>query len=197
MKIIAICAGKLKPLMIEAHPNYPYVLSGIDKKPISTCEQPEEVEVNLLGITQDEQADLEVHGGLEKAIYAYPIEHYPFWQESLLKATGKPKDWTHGQLGENLTVQGFFEKDVFIGDRWLIGGVELVVTKLREPCFKLNAKMGFAEASKLMLQTARSGWYLRVLQPGTIQAGERIQVIPGKREISIHDQTQARIRKDR
>jgi MOSC domain-containing protein YiiM len=188
MRILAICAGKVNPLYGIDHPDYKSVQSGINKKPLSTLSQAIDIEIGKLGIHGDEQADLEVHGGLEKAIYAYPFEHYSYWEDTYQQECHEEPNWQPGQFGENLLVEGFSENEVFVGDLWTIGDVELAVVKMREPCFKFNAKMGFSSASKKMIQTARSGWYLRVLKSGSIKAGDTIKVTPGSKEISISDQ---------
>lgn len=197
MKILAICAGRVKPLFGIDHPNHRIVLSGIDKTAISTLGDPRPVHVSRLGIQTDEQADLEVHGGLEKAVYAYPQEHYNFWTELLNKQGKNSPEWSFGQVGENLSIRGLLEDQVYVGDRWQIGDVELAVVKSREPCYKFNAKMGFPEAAKQMIASSRSGWYLRVLSTGHIQAGDTIHIIPGSRDISIRDQNNALLKKHR
>ena len=166
------------------------VASGIHKKSISHLQNPVSVEIHHLGIKGDEQADLSVHGGIEKAIYVYPAEHYVFWNELLTRETKKPVHLQYGAIGENFTIEGLLETEVFVGDKLLIGDLEFVVVKLREPCFKFNAALGYKGASKAMLQSGFSGWYLRVLKTGTVAAGAQITVIPGAREISIAQQNQ-------
>jgi MOSC domain-containing protein YiiM len=100
-------------------------------------------------------------------------------------------DLPHGYFGENLTISGLLEDSVFVGDRWQMGGVECVVVKLRTPCYKFTARTGVGTVGKEMIRTARSGWYLRVLQLGSICPGDAITVIPGPRERSILEQNQA------
>lgn len=195
IKILAICAGKVKPLTGINHPDYSSVPSGIFKEPLSTLQEAHPVSIGTLGILGDEQADLEVHGGLEKAVYAYPSEHYSYWRDIYLEELKKSPEWLPGQFGENLLIEGLTEKEVFVGDQWKIGELELAVVKMREPCFKFNAKMGFSSASKKMVESGRSGWYLRVLKPGMIKAGDTIQITPGKQEISIKEQNQRLLKK--
>ncbi|NBQ29983.1 MAG: MOSC domain-containing protein, partial [Burkholderiaceae bacterium] len=146
------------------------------------------------GIASDEQADHLAHGGIEKALYAYPIEHYPHWTNYLSEAKKTAMDLPHGYFGENLTISGLLEDSVFIGDRWQMGGVECVVVKLRTPCYKFTARTGVGTVGKEMIRTARSGWYLRVLQLGSICPGDAITVIPGPRETSILEQNQASLK---
>jgi len=189
-KIISISTGQIKSLNPERATGANNILSAIVKTPVSSLAQPLSVEVGTLGIAGDEQADMEVHGGIEKAVYVYPIEHYEFWQTTFVQMIRRDPTipLAHGFFGENLTVQGFLESEVFLGDRWFIGKAIFQVAKLREPCFKFNIKTGFKGAAKAMIQTGNSGWYLRVLHPGVIQAGDLIRVEPGAREISIADQ---------
>ncbi|QWE20418.1 MOSC domain-containing protein [Polynucleobacter sp. AP-Kolm-20A-A1] len=190
MRLISISAGKVAPLFGNHHPNYKSVASAIRKNVVSDLENPISVEITALGVLGDEQADLSVHGGIEKAIYVYPSEHYAFWNELLTRETKKPVDLQRGAIGENFTIEGLAETEVFVGDRLQIGVLEFVVVKLREPCFKFNAAMGYKGASKAMLQSGFSGWYLRVLKTGALNAGSVITVIPGSRETSIAQQNQ-------
>ena len=172
------------------HPDYKSVASAIHKKVLSDLENIAPVEITMLGVKGDEQADLSVHGGIEKAIYVYPAEHYTFWNELLTRETKKPVHLQHGAIGENFTIEGLLETEVCIGDRLQIGALEFAVVKLREPCFKFNAAVGYKGASKAMLQSGFSGWYLRVIKTGVLTAGAEITLIPGAREISIAQQNQ-------
>ena len=188
MKLISISSGKVLPLFGNHHPDYKSVASAIRKNSISNLQNPSTVEITSLGVKGDEQADLSVHGGIEKAIYVYPSEHYDFWNQLLTRETKKSTLLQHGAIGENFTIEGLLEADVFVGDKLLIGDLQFSVVKLREPCFKFNAAMGYKGASKAMLQSGFSGWYLRVIKTGTLTAGAQITVIPGAREISIAQQ---------
>ena len=188
MRLISISAGKVAPLFGNHHPDYKSVASAIHKKSISNIQNPSAIEITSLGVRGDEQADLNVHGGIEKAIYVYPVEHYDFWNELLTRETKKTTDLQPGAIGENFTIEGLLETEVFVGDKLLIGDLEFAVMKLREPCFKFNAKLGYKGASKAMLQSGFSGWYLRVLKAGTLAAGAQITIIPGARDISIAQQ---------
>jgi len=190
MRLLSISSGKVAPLFGNHHPDYKSVASAIRKKVVSDLENPTPIEITSLGVKSDEQADLSVHGGLEKAIYVYPAEHYAFWNELLARETKKPVDLKHGAIGENFTIEGLLETEVFVGDKFIISGLEFAVVKLREPCFKFNAAVGYKGASKAMLQSGFSGWYLRVLKTGMVFAGAEITVIPGSREISISQQNQ-------
>ncbi|QWE16445.1 MOSC domain-containing protein [Polynucleobacter sp. AP-Nino-20-G2] len=191
MRLLSISTGKVAALFGSHHPNYQRVASAINKQSISDLAHPLPVEITRLGVTGDEQADPSVHGGMEKAIYVYPIEHYTFWSELLTRETKKSINLPIGAFGENFTIEGLLEAEVFVGDVLTIGDLEFTVTKLREPCFKFNAKMGYKGAAKAMLQSGFSGWYLRVNRTGLITPGAQIAITPGQRITSIADQNQA------
>lgn len=147
----------------------------------------DEVPVMPLGLFGDEQADLSIHGGLEKAVYAYPSEHYAFWQHARQQAgLGRIDDsLPHGSLGENLTLAGLLESGVWAGDVLKFPHCELRVTLPREPCYKFNASIGFTGASKRMAQSGFCGFYLAVETPGVLRAGESFKLIAGRRSVSI------------
>jgi MOSC domain-containing protein YiiM len=188
MRLLSISSGKVAPLFGVNHPNYISAVSAIDKRIISHVDQPTPVQIKSLGVVGDEQADLSVHGGLEKAIYVYPIEHYVFWNELLSRERKQTVKLELGAMGENFTIEGLLEDAVFVGDKLTIGELEFTVVKLREPCFKLNAKMKYKGAAKAMLQSGKSGWYLRVNKPGILSAGAQIDLTPGQRITSIASQ---------
>ena len=190
MRLLSISAGKVAPLFGNHHPDYKSVASAIRKKVVSDLKNPAPSEITALGVRGDEQADLSVHGGIEKAIYVYPAEHYAFWNQLLTRETKRPVDLQHGAIGENFTIEGLLETEVFVGDKLIIGELEFAVVKLREPCFKFNAAVSYKGASKAMLQSGFSGWYLRVLKTGVLSAGTAITLIPGSRNISIAEQNQ-------
>jgi MOSC domain-containing protein YiiM len=196
MKLISINSGKVGPLFANQHQDRTVVMSGIKKNSISHTEQPSPVEINALGVIGDEQADPTVHGGIEKAIYVYPHEHYPFWNALLSRELKKPMDLKPGAMGENFTITGLLEENVFVGDTLQIGDLEFVVTKLREPCFKFNARMGYKGAAKAMLQSGYCGWYMRVITPGTLIAGSKINHRPGRQETAIADQVRSIAKRD-
>lgn len=158
------------------------------------------VGVGRLGLDGDEQADLSVHGGLSKALYAFASEHYAVWRT--LRAQAGVALWDeplpHGAFGENLTLEGLTEAEAFVGDRLCFqGGVELAVSEPRLPCFKFDAAMGFRQASKMMAQSGHCGFYLQVVVPGRLAAGEDFELRPGAREVSIRDLFRARVRPGR
>jgi MOSC domain-containing protein YiiM len=147
------------------------------------------------GLEIDEQADLSVHGGLEKAVYTYPSEHYDFWRAERQAAGlgGIDASLNFGALGENLTLQGLLESEVWVGDELHFANCRLRVTQPREPCSKFNAAMGFNTASKRMAQSGYCGFYLAVDQPGTLQAGESFTLVPGPRRASVPERFAAKM----
>jgi MOSC domain-containing protein YiiM len=139
------------------------------------------VQVAKLNLDGDRQADLNVHGGVNKAVYAYPVEHYEFWRERY-----PDFPWQWGAFGENLTVEGILEGDLHVGDQVAIGSVLLTVTQPRTPCFKLGIKFGTNRILKEFLESGRSGFYFSVAREGELEAGDEIRVIPaGAGQITI------------
>ena len=156
------------------------------------------VPVGVLGLLGDEQADLSVHGGLAKAVYAYPAEHYGFWrhqreQAGVANLAGMDDQLEPGAMGENLTLSGLLESGVWVGDVLQFLNCTLRVEQPREPCFKFNAVMGFNSAAKAMAQSGFCGFYLSVDQPGTVQAGESFELLPGPRRMGIPERFNARM----
>jgi MOSC domain-containing protein YiiM len=143
------------------------VRTSIFKSPVSG-----RVRVTRLSVEGDQQSDLAVHGGIEKAVYAYPAEHYAFWREEL---PGLDLPW--GAFGENFTTEGFLEGSVRIGDRLRVGSAELVVTQPRMPCFKLGIRFGRPDMVKRFQRSGRSGFYLAVVQEGEVAAGDSFALI--------------------
>ena len=141
------------------------------------------VAVKEMNITGDAQADLRVHGGWSKAVYAYPGEHYDFWRKEFSgMALGD------SQFGENLTTEGLIETDVFIGDRFRMGTAEFVVTEPRMPCSKLGVRFGRKDIIRRFLQSRRSGFYLAVTKTGDIGAGDEIERISrDENKVSVTD----------
>ena len=140
--------------------------------------------VGPLGLAGDEQADTTVHGGLDKAVYAYPVEHYAWWIEQRRTSVMFP-ELPYGSFGENLTTAGVLEASLFVGDVLLFADCTLRVTQPRSPCFKFNAVMDDPAAHRRMRETGFSGFYLAVDRPGTLAAGEEFEVIPGQRRVPL------------
>jgi MOSC domain-containing protein YiiM len=166
------------------------VLTAIGKRGVAGA-----VAVRPLGLVGDEQADLSVHGGLSKAVYAYPSEHYAFWQT--VRAQAKVSLWDEalppGSMGENLTLEGLLESQVCVGDVLRFPDCELAVSEPRFPCFKFNAALGFKQALQMMQANAWCGFYLAVRVPGTLQAGQAFELVHGPREVGITELFRARV----
>jgi len=141
--------------------------TGIFKKPVSGP-----VALRKLNLDGDRQADLVVHGGPFKAVYAYPSEHYGFWREEL---PGTNLPW--GMFGENFTTQGLFEAELHIGDRLRIGTAILVVRQPRIPCYKLALKFHRNDIQARFLRSGRSGFYFSVEQEGMVEAGSSFELL--------------------
>ncbi len=186
MRIVSVNVARASAIEIQGR----RVLTAIAKRPVAGP-----VAVRPLNLDGDEQADLSVHGGLSKAVYAYPVEHYPFWQT--VRAQARVAAWDevlpHGALGENLSVEGLLESQVWIGDLLRFPDCELLVSEPRYPCFKLNAAMGFNQAVKLMAANAWCGYYLAVRTAGTLTAGDSFELIPGPREVGIQELFRSRM----
>jgi MOSC domain-containing protein YiiM len=163
MKVISVNVGLPRTVAWKGQ----VVTTGIFKAPVDG-----RVPVRTLNLDGDRQADLSVHGGPNKAIYAYPSEHYDFWRSEL---PGMELPW--GMFGENFTTEGLLEQAVNIGDQFRLGSAVAMVTQPRVPCYKLAAKFGREDIIKRFLASGRSGFYLKVVQEGEVGAGDRIELM--------------------
>lgn len=144
--------------------------SAIDKRPVSDA-----VEVGINGIVSDEQGDLRVHGGPDKAIHHYPFDHYAAWRADIGADIGTRTLLAQaGAFGENFSTVGITEADICVGDRLRVGSVVLEVSQLRQPCWKLNDRFGTRDMARRVQHTGRTGWYYRVLEGGTLRAGDTL-----------------------
>ena len=143
------------------------VTTGIFKESVSGL-----VRVRKLGLEGDKQVDLTVHGGVEKAVYAYPSEHYEHWKVAL---GDRSLPW--GMFGENLTTEGLLEQEVRLGDEFRINSATVMVTQPRFPCYKLGIKFGTMQMVRRFQKSGRSGFYLAVLEEGEVEAGDRIDLL--------------------
>ena len=162
MKLLSINVGVPREIEWKGK----MVRTSIFKQPVQG-----RVRVAQLNLEGDQQSDLSVHGGIDKAVYAYPSEHYSFWRQELPGV-----ELPQGVFGENLTTQGLLEEAVHIGDRFRVGSAELVVTQPRMPCFKLGIRFGRPDIVKRFLQSGRSGFYFAVLKEGEVAAGDSIEL---------------------
>ncbi|NJD62063.1 MAG: MOSC domain-containing protein [Deltaproteobacteria bacterium] len=145
------------------------VSTGIFKEPVGG-----RVMLRMLNLEGDRQADRTVHGGINKAVYAYPYEHYEYWSRELGRT-----DFSYGQFGENFTVSGMLEDAVRIGDVFRVGSARVEVTQPRSPCYKLGIRMGMDSFPKTFLSSGRTGFYLKVLEEGDVGAGDPFERVAG------------------
>jgi MOSC domain-containing protein YiiM len=192
MKLLSINTAIAAP-MITAQG---MVMSAISKAPREGA-----IAVKRLGLVGDEQADLSVHGGLEKALYLYPHEHYAVWRNIIAQhkktSVEDRLNMPMGQLGENLTIEGLLEKQVWVGDKLVFPHCTLIITEPRMPCYKFNIRMGFSHAAKMMVQSGYCGFYAAVLHEGEITAGESFTLQPGARDVSIAELFEMKTRKEK
>ena len=163
MKLLSVNVG----LPLEVEWKGGTVRTSIFKSPV-----PGRARVRRLNIDGDQQSDLSVHGGAEKAVYAYPSEHYAFWREEL-----PGTDLPPGVFGENFTTEGLLEGSVRIGDRLRVGSAEFVVTQPRLPCFKLAIRFRRPDMVKRFHRGGRSGFYLAVIREGEVTAGDWFELL--------------------
>lgn len=161
-EILAVLRGKVIPFRGDEP-------SAIAKLPVADA-----VAVGPLGLAGDEQADRSVHGGIDKAIHHYPADHYDWWRGQL---GAVPLLDAPGAFGENISTTGLDENSVFLGDRFRLGSALVEVTQARQPCWKLDHRFGAKGVMAAVVQTRRSGWYYRVLEPGTVRAGDDLELV--------------------
>ena len=161
--LLSIQIGRITPLGPDGVP------SGFVKSPVEGT-----IEVTRLGLAGDEQADLTVHGGLEKAVYAYPAAHHRAWALEFPQHADK---FVAGGVGENLTIDGWTEADLCVGDVHAIGSARLQVCQPRQPCAKFAIRFDDKLLPKAMVRNGRAGWYYRVIEHGTIRAGDAVTLI--------------------
>jgi MOSC domain-containing protein YiiM len=160
--LLAVHVGAVAPLGPDK------VASAFVKSPVAGP-----VTVDLLGLAGDAQADLSVHGGPDKAVYGYSADRYAGWQAQFPALADA---LVPGALGENLSISGLVEDDLCVGDVHAVGTALLQVCQPRQPCFKLTLKLGEPRAGRHMVRSGWSGWYYRVVRPGTIAAGDPVTI---------------------
>lgn len=163
MKIVSINVGLPREVVWKGIT----VQTAIFKEPVAGT-----VAIRELNLTGDQQADLTVHGGSEKAVYAYPVEHYQYWRKQLSKVS---LSW--GAFGENLTTQGLWEDTLFIGDLLRVGSAVLQITQPRMPCYKLELRFNRHDMIKRFLESGRSGFYFSVVEQGHVTAGSKVEIL--------------------
>jgi MOSC domain-containing protein YiiM len=168
MKLISVNVGLPRVVMSSGDP----VSTGIFKEPVAGG-----VTLRTLNLDGDRQADLSVHGGPSKAVYAYPSEHYEYWMHEFPEMK---LPW--GMFGENFTTAGLFESEVNIGDKFRVGSATVMVTEPRMPCYKLGIRFDRPDIVKRFLASERTGFYFAVLQEGEVGAGDTIELIEGSKD---------------
>jgi MOSC domain-containing protein YiiM len=163
MKLVSLNVGLPRDLLWHGRP----VTTAIYKQPVEG-----RVRLRTLNLDGDRQADLTVHGGAHKAVYCYPIAHYEYWKKEL-----PGRDLPLAIFGENFTTDGLLENSVHLGDRFLVGSAEVVVTQPRLPCYKLGVRFDSDDMVKRFLSSGRSGFYLAVTREGEVGAGDEITPI--------------------
>lgn len=173
MKLVSLNVGKPR----EFNWMGKLVRTSIFKNPVTDRRQ-----VSFLNIEGDQQSDLNVHGGINKAVYAYDLSHYDHWKNILHR-----DDWQHGMFGENLTTSGLNDDEVKIGSVYQIGTAKFQVIQPRFPCFKLNIRFGLPNMTERFMEEQRNGIYFKVVDEGAIQVSDEIKLV----ESSPYDVTVA------
>jgi MOSC domain-containing protein YiiM len=163
MKLLSLNVGRPQEIMWNGRP----VRTSIFKEAVADARQ-----VSFLNIEGDEQSDLRVHGGANKAVYAYDVSHYQHWKKALARS-----DWRWGMFGENLTTDELPDDAVKIGDVYQIGSVHLQAVQPRFPCTKLNVRFGLPDMMERFINEKRNGIYFKVLQQGALKAGDQISLL--------------------
>jgi MOSC domain-containing protein YiiM len=176
LKLISVNVGMPR----EVNWNGKMVMTGIFKEPVDG-----RVMLRSLNLDGDRQADLSVHGGISKAAYAYPAEHYEYWKTEL-----PDMRLPYGMFGENFSTEGLLEDNVNVGDRFRVGEAEVMATEPRMPCYKLGIKFGRADILKKFLTSQRTGLYFAVLKEGQVKSGDSIELLSrDANDITIADIT--------
>lgn len=174
MKILSVNVGLPREIIFKGE----VITTGIFKKPVKG-----RIKLMKLNLDGDRQADLTVHGGIDKAIYAYPSEHYQYWQRELPDMA-----FSWGMFGENFTTAGLDEDSVNIGDKFQVGTSRLIATQPRMPCYKLGIKFGRTDVIRKFLISRRPGIYFKVLSEGEVGAGDEIKLFSrNKTNVTIND----------
>lgn len=183
MRVLSINVGRPR----DIRSGRDIVTTSIFKSPVAGS-----IHVGKLNLEGDEQSDLTVHGGIRKAVYVYPSEHYALWRAELPDV-----ELPWGAFGENLTTEGILEETTSIGDTLRIGTAEFVVTQPRQPCYKLALRLGRPDILKRFVRSGRSGFYLAVTREGDIAAGDVIKLVPNSESTTTVAGAAARIRSSR
>ncbi len=164
LRIEAVLTGRVQPLGPKRAP------SGIDKQPVAGP-----VTIGPAGLAGDEQGDRIHHGGPDKAVHHYPLDHAPSWRADLPALPDLLE--RPGAFGENIATRGLTETGICVGDLWRAGSALLQVSQARQPCWKLNARFGVPDMARRVQASGRTGWYYRVVETGRVAAGDPMRLV--------------------
>jgi MOSC domain-containing protein YiiM len=174
MKVISVNVGLPRKILFNGQ----IITTAIFKDPVKGP-----ISLRKLNLDGDKQADLTVHGGLDKAVYSYPSEHYDYWRKQFPNT-----DLVWGMFGENFTTEGLFEDAVNVGDQFQIGSAKLVATQPRMPCYKLGVRFGRMDVIRRFMASGRPGIYFKVLTEGEVQRDDKIKIIRrDKNNVTVKD----------
>ena len=174
MKVLSVNVGLPRKILFNGQ----IITTAIFKDPVKGS-----ISLRKLNLDGDKQADLTVHGGLDKAVYSYPSEHYDYWRKQFPNT-----DLVWGMFGENFTTQGLFEDAVNVGDQFQIGSAKLVATQPRMPCYKLGVRFGRMDVIRRFMASGRPGIYFKVLTEGEVQRDDKIKIIRrDKNNVKVKD----------
>jgi MOSC domain-containing protein YiiM len=174
MKVLSVNVGLPRKILFNGQ----IITTAIFKDPVKGP-----LSLRKLNLDGDKQADLTVHGGLDKAVYSYPSEHYVYWRKQFPHT-----DLVWGMFGENFTTEGLFEDAVNVGDQFQIGSAKLVATQPRMPCYKLGVRFGRMDVIRRFMASGRPGIYFKVLTEGEVQRDDKIKIIRrDKNNVTVKD----------
>lgn len=174
MKVLSVNVGFPRKVLFNGQ----IITTAIFKDPVKGP-----IMLRKLNLDGDKQADLTVHGGLDKAVYSYPVEHYDYWRKQFPNT-----DLVWGMFGENFTTEGLLEDAVNVGDQFHIGSAKLVATQPRMPCYKLGVRFGRMDVIRRFMASGRPGIYFKVSTEGEVQTGDKIKIIRrDKNNVTVKD----------
>jgi MOSC domain-containing protein YiiM len=183
VKVVSVNVGLPRKVLFNGQ----IVTTAIFKDPVKGP-----IMLRKLNLDGDKQADLTVHGGVDKAVYSYPAEHYDYWRKQFPNM-----DLVLGMFGENFTTEGLMEDSVNVGDQFQMGSAKLVATQPRMPCYKLGVRFGRMEVIRQFLASGRPGIYFKVLEEGEVEAGNKIRIIrKDKNNVTVKDIVRLYITRD-
>ena len=183
MKILSVNVGLPRKVLFNGQ----IITTAIFKDPVKGP-----IMLRKLNLDGDKQADLTVHGGMDKAVYSYPAEHYDYWRKQFPNM-----DLIWGMFGENFTTEGLLEDAVNVGDQFQIGSAKLIATQPRMPCYKLGVRFGRMDVIRRFMASGRPGIYFKVLQEGGVETGDEIKIIKrDKNNVTVKDIVRLYIARD-